>query len=67
MNQMQYGPETNYEGLDRVYWLLINGLIFCWLLIFRLKIHWLMIIMLSNLTMKAVKYIKKQKTLLITD
>ena len=22
-----------YEGLDGVYWLLINGLIFCWLLI----------------------------------
>ena len=31
------------EGLDGVYWLLINGLIFCWLLIFGLKFYWLLI------------------------
>ena len=34
------------EGLDGVYWLLINGLIFCWLLIFGLKFYWLLIFLL---------------------
>ena len=28
MDQLKYGPGTNYEGLDRVHWLLINGFIF---------------------------------------
>ena len=34
---------TFHEGLDGVYWLLINGLIFCWLLIFGQKFYWLLI------------------------
>ena len=30
-----------FEGLDGVYWLVINGLIFCWLLIICLKFYWI--------------------------
>ena len=56
-----------YEGLDGVYWLLINGLIFCWLLIFGLKFYWLLIFLLYNLTIKAIKDIQKQRKILIID
>ena len=73
IKQLFYGKllltslEYNCEGLDGVYWLLINGLIFCWLLIFCLKFYWLLIILLQNLTIKTVKDIEKQTKLLITD
>ena len=56
-----------HEGLDGVYWLLINGLIFCWLLIFGLKFYWLLIVLLYNLTIKLIKDIEKQGKILITD
>ena len=38
--------KVSLEGLDGVYWLLINCLIFCWLLIFGVKFYWLLIFLL---------------------
>ena len=65
-NWKSYNYKSN-EGLDGVYWLLINGLIFCWLLIFGLKFYWLLIFQLQILTIKAIKDIEKQRKILITD
>ena len=61
---MKFQNLSMHEGLDGVYWLLINGLIFCWLLIFGLKFYWLLIFLLQNLTIKAIKDIEKQQKIL---